>query len=497
MIANIKHLFVLMLENRSFDHLFSFSGLPGVPKAPARFGLKPDAPDSLAADVPHEFADVQAQIKGGAMSGFSGDGLRAFVPAAIPTLVSLARSSVFFDNWYSSMPGPTWPNRLFAHAGSSGGLDNSLSGIASWAALSNAGMYMRFEHGHVYDRLVSRGRTWRVYRSDTYPLVLSLKGMVDKRQDFFRPIEQLRQDVAATDAADYTFIEPKYDALGGFANGNSQHPVGSVAAGEVLVAYVHNAIFQSPVADSSALLVTWDEHGGFFDHAAPPPAHPPNDAPLNHNRAAQPGDCTFAKLGVRVPAMLVSPWLPVGLGSTLFPRRTFDHTSIVSSLRELFALGGQITDRDGAAPTWWSAIGSEPRKINPLPARSRAVPRMSRSIPDLSKFAASEEPSGTIMGVANIAVDIDWHIAERTGKAPLIAAEFRERIASASLVLTRHLQKRRPTVTTASVKKAHWTLLGYLAAVQQRELKYGKQRATSESQKRRASPKRVAGRGSA
>src|SRR6476469_2622202 len=98
----------------------------------------------------------------------------------------------------------------------------------------------------------------------------------------------------------------------------------------------------------------------------PPPAVPPGDAPLNHDRAANPGDCAFDAYGVRVPAMLVSPWVPVGLGSALFPNAVFDHASIISSLRDTFGLVDPLTQRDAAAPTWSSAMLSTPRTVDPL-----------------------------------------------------------------------------------------------------------------------------------
>lgn len=113
-----------MLENRSFDHLLAFSGLPGVTPPPAKFGFASGAVDQLANDPPHEFPDVAAQIHGGAMDGFLASGgpdtMLGFDATEVPVLVELARTNLYFDDWFSSMPGPTWPNRLFAHAASSG-----------------------------------------------------------------------------------------------------------------------------------------------------------------------------------------------------------------------------------------------------------------------------------------------------------------------------------------------------------------------------------------
>lgn len=162
--AKIEHVFVLMLENRSFDHMLGFSGLPGVSPPAA---LKPGAMDQLANDPPHEFDDVAAQIDGGAMDGFEASGgpdtMLGFDTSEIPVLSSLAQNNLYFDNWFSSMPGPTWPNRLFAHAASSGGLDNSMGSLDSASAVTNPGYNLNFENGHIYDRLTANGVAWRVY----------------------------------------------------------------------------------------------------------------------------------------------------------------------------------------------------------------------------------------------------------------------------------------------------------------------------------------------
>jgi phospholipase C len=105
--AKIDHVFVLMLENRSFDHFFAFSDLPGVPQAPGSFNFKPDAPNRLTTDPPHEFENVRGQ-----MTGFAGVGLQGFVPTAIPTLIKLAQNSLFFV--CCSMPRPRSMN--FIHS---------------------------------------------------------------------------------------------------------------------------------------------------------------------------------------------------------------------------------------------------------------------------------------------------------------------------------------------------------------------------------------------
>jgi len=374
--ANIEHLFVLVMENRSFDHFFGLSGIAGIEPPPPAFGFAAGAEDRLSTDPEHEYGDVQSQISGEPpMSGFgktpaSGAAMRGFLPEQLPVVSTLAREYLLFDNWFSSMPGPTWPNRFFLHAASSGGLANSPSDLNSLLAVEIDSLGFEFENGTLFDRIAASGRKWRVYHADGFPQVLAIKGLVDRflRNDEFRRIRPGDDDPFAADLADgydiaYTFIEPDYGLLSrNFSAGNSQHPVGSISAGERFIQYVYETIRNSPVWRSSALLVTWDEHGGFFDRLYPPKAPPPGDAPLNAKRAAVPSEFGFDRFGVRVPALLVSPWVPRGaLGSTLFAQHAaagahFDHASLISSAREMFGLGGPLTQRDAAAPSWSRAF---------------------------------------------------------------------------------------------------------------------------------------------
>ena len=468
--TRIKHVFVLMLENRSFDHLLAFSGIPGLPPPPAT--LQKGPPDRLGRDPLHEFKDVHDQIANGTMSGFSGDELRGFDASAVPTIVALARNSLLFDTWFSSMPGPTWPNRLFAHAGSSAGLADSLGDFDSAGAVVLPSRYIRMDHMHVFEQLTSRNNTWRIYRGDFFPQVLCLRGMVEIRAEKTRPIDDFARDIAGNDVADYTFVEPDYDTTNHFARGNSQHPIGSVAAGEDLIAYVHNTIFGSTVGDDSVLLITWDEHGGFYDHVAPGRATPPGDAPLSRDRAPDDVAYAFDAFGVRVPAMLVSPWYPVGLASRIFGGACFDHASIVSSLRETFSLGGTLTERDKAAPTWLSAESSRTRTVAPLPARSRTTPKVRTSTPRIADLQIAGPPSGTIMGFAQIAVDIDWDIAKRTSVAPLVTTQFATALPASAQYLDRHIRGEPLAQAPELTARAHRTMLEYLASVQAREVRY-------------------------
>jgi len=474
--AKIEHVFVLMLENRSFDHLLAYSGLPGIVPPPASYGFSTPALDQLDHDPPHEFDDVAAQINGGAMNGFLGSGgpdtMLGFDSSEVPVIIELARNNLYFDNWFCSMPGPTWPNRLFAHAASSGGLDNSMSGLDSAEAVLNPARHLDFQNGHIFDRLTAKGVTWRVYHHQDfnfdYPQVLCLKGMVNKWYDtnFFRPFSSLASDMANGDIVGYTFIEPRY-GIPSYSRGNSQHPTGTISLGEMLIRDTYKAIFNQPVGNDSALLITWDEHGGFFDHVTPPAAVPPGDAPLNHGRAQYPGNCAFDHFGVRVPAVLISPWLPAGQGSVIFGAGvTFDHASIVRALRTTFSLGGPLTNRDNAAPDWNSVLLASRRTLRAkLP--SIAQPRFRTPPASNEAIAARGEPDGNLRGMAQIAAEIDWYTAERLRVAPLITSSFHQDIRQSHQTLAMPRQGTGDAART----RAHLTLLQYLAAVQERDAK--------------------------
>ncbi|ACC75949.1 alkaline phosphatase family protein [Paraburkholderia phymatum] len=430
--ADIAHVFVLVMENRSFDHLFGLSGIDGVKAPDDSWGFSDGAADRLTDDPPHEFDDVQKQLSGTPpMSGFrigtSADiAMRGFRPPALPVVSQLAQHFVLFDNWFSSMPGPTWPNRFFVHAASSGGLDNSPSAITSIESDTIDSLGFSFDNGTIFEHLTAQGKKWRVYHADAFPQVLAIKGLVGGffHHDTFRSIEpgaandDFKRDLASEYNIDYTFIEPDYGLLSGnFATGNSQHPVGSIAAGELFIKYVYETIRNSPIWQSSILLVTWDEHGGFFDHKLPPTAKPPGDRDTNSQRAQYPRQFPFNKLGVRVPALLISPWVPGGqLGSQLFPPPgssdgvAFDHASIVRSVRETFGIIAPLTQRDATSPSWTGALLNQ-RRANgsdgPLTLDAPSAPTAASARTSTTSVTANH-----IGGFAIIAHALDLQMAK-------------------------------------------------------------------------------------
>lgn len=382
----IEHVVVLMLENHSFDQMLGgmtaeIPAIDGVnPSAPHgnaddRGQIYYQAPTSAAVvkpDPKHETVNVLAQLandNGGFVLDYSTNPtttpaqrqqiMNYYAPGALPALHELARHFTVCDRWFSSVPGPTWANRFFVHSGTSLGRVLMPGGLGSSPAL-----YLGYDQDTIYDRLNDRGIDWRVYFGDIpHSLVLSHQRRPENALRH-RPLAEFYADAA--DAGHpfppYSFLEPRYF----WPNQNDDHPPHPTARAEQLVADVYNALRQNEALWQSTLLVVlYDEHGGFYDHVSPPAAVPPDDL--------HPEGFDFARLGPRVPALLVSPWVDPGVVSTVF-----DHTSLLRYLSDKWDLG-PLTRRATAANSFAGAIrtGGSPRDDTPealvLPADQQAL----------------------------------------------------------------------------------------------------------------------------
>ncbi len=306
--------------------------------------------------------------------------MKCYAPEQLPVLNALAREFVVCDNWFSSLPGPTWPNRMFVHAASSGGLDHSPTTleIAEWEALSGFG----FANGTIFDRLNSRGIRRRLYAGDDFPVVAALKGI---HLDDVRHYSLFANDLKQPNYADrYIFIEPAYDVLHDYRGGTSQHPLADITRGEALIKATYEAIRNSPVWPTSLLIITWDEHGGFFDHVAPPNAQPPDDStlddPFNVN------GFTFDQYGVRVPAIVISPLI----AKNVIDHRRYDHSSIPATLEALFGLQA-LTQRDSEANRL-DALVTLVRRAAMLPRNCRRRPIRASRFPPLRRHRRTCRP---------------------------------------------------------------------------------------------------------
>ncbi len=406
----IQHIFVLMLENRAFDHMLGFSGITGmdaVTRTPtALHGLSgtetntwngktgevsQPADDVMVVDPGHEFSDVLCQLSGttatyavgrayppidnsGFMASYASvcakanqqrdpaEVLKGFSPTQLPVLNALAREFAVCDNWYASMPGPTWPNRLFVHAASSGGLDHSptTAEITLWESLAG----FEFKNGDIFDRLASKGLARRLYAGDQFPMMAALKGI---HLDDIRQYENFAADLQDAFNYSYVFIEPSYNLPQDYRGSTSQHPLGDVRLGEGLIKSTYEAIRSSPIWPNSLLIITWDEHGGFFDHATPPLAVAPGDTTpgTGHNKFG----FTFEQYGPRVPAVVISPLIP----KNSIDHRLYDHASIPATVAKAFGLD-PLTNRDRAANTLLPLVSLASARDTPASLPSPAPP---------------------------------------------------------------------------------------------------------------------------
>jgi phospholipase C len=269
-------------------------------------------------------------------------------PTQLPVINQLATEFAICDHWFSSLPGPTWPNRFFVHGASSSGLDYSPSfkQIKRWESAHG----FRYRNGSVFNRLFQHKHSYRLFIDTEGPLlgdipqVSSIKGIqiwdVEGLPKFF---DLLNPEKGKSYDASYTFIEPNYGDIisNTFKGGSSQHPEDSMKRGEALIKSVYEAIRNSAIWESSMLIITYDEHGGFYDSVGPGAATPPGDSPdygLNEH------GFKFDRYGVRVPAVVISPYIQKGA----VDHTIYDHASVPATLERLLHMK-PMTDRDRTA----------------------------------------------------------------------------------------------------------------------------------------------------
>jgi len=404
---NIEHVVVVMFENRSFDNLLGwlYDNTTNPPKAnipsngpPTFEGLvanklsNPLVVGELEKKVyvtrgtsdwpscancnqvptpdPHEeFEHVTAQIFGKAdpgatdaadMSGFlqnyytteaglesAEQIMQTYGPENANVINDLARNFAVCDRWFASVPTQTWPNRAFAHSGSSDGHVNNDN-------------YEFYHNRTIFNVLQDQGIPWTVF-SNTYTACLTYLQFWQHgglRDNFHRYSAFDEACSAAADAAPedklptYSFIEPRFlpELLG---MPGDYHPPHNICRGETFLADVYNSVRNSPYRDKIMLVVVFDEHGGCYDHVPPPTgAAPPDPHPVSLD-----GKFKFDRFGVRVPAIVVSSYIEPGTVFRASPGEApYDHTTILATLRDWLKLdagpGGFLpSPRIKAAPT--------------------------------------------------------------------------------------------------------------------------------------------------
>jgi len=392
-LANIDHIVVVMMENRSFDHMLGYLGhqrpdVEGLQEADLNQPTKTNTfegkvhrpfllPDTRFEVSPcHNYDCVAVQIDGvdgsAPMGGFvaefaaraaktqaeygvdieAGDIMGFHDGAQVPVYDALAREFLVCDHWFCSHPGGTFPNRFYATTGrlnrDAGGqpelhntdpLQPSVS-TSIFDHLSDRGVSWRyFEHGYGFLRLFDR------YRFDDTNVI----GIDDPERGFFA-------SARAGTLPSVTYIDPDFIEV---PPGNDDHAPADVGAGQQLIGRIVNALMAGPQWRKTLLVVTYDEHGGFYDHVEPPAAAPVSGV---------------GRYGVRVPALVVSPWVNRGAVA----KDVFDHTSILKTIcrRFLSANPPDMGERVAQAGDLSQVLRASPREDSPhIPQPGAVAPR--------------------------------------------------------------------------------------------------------------------------
>ncbi|XP_068655886.1 non-specific phospholipase C6 [Aristolochia californica] len=376
----IKTIVVLVLENRSFDHMLGWmkksinpliDGLTGAecnPKStkdPHSLSVcVSDDAQFVDPDPGHSFEAVVEQVFGSShepsMDGFveqaltmeqnqSESVMKAFNPSSIPVFASLVQEFAVFDRWFSSIPGPTQPNRLFVYSGTSHG---ATSHVKKQLAKG-------YPQKTIFDSLHENGMDYGIYYQNI-PTTLFYRNLRKLKYILKFHLYDLKFKKHAREGKlpSLTVIEPRYYDIKGFP-ANDDHPSHDVANGQMLVKEVYETLRSSPQWNETLLVITYDEHGGFFDHVATPTTDVPNP---DGNTGPAPFFFKFDRLGVRVPTIMVSPWIKKG---AVFSRPTgptssseFEHSSIPATIKKMFNLNSNyLTHRDAWAGTFEQVVG--------------------------------------------------------------------------------------------------------------------------------------------
>ena len=409
-LADVETIVFVMMENRSFDHLCGYLSMSSAgPTLPVE-GLQDDAAwlgehdnffggsrfpihrlfaDTQAIDdPPHDHAHIATQLGGGSgiprMGGFVASYMQRatpptdpsavmgfYGPDAVPVYDFFARHYTVCDHWFAALPTGTQANRLMAMAGQSRILDNA--------------SVLLPDQRLAYDWLTDNNVSWCAYQSgDFFPFFalmarwlpemttsLALSGLGGRGR--FRRLVRLRDHWTGAEAMpSVVFVEPEYTD-GPHAAPQDDHPPSGIAKGQAFLADLYETLTANPARWARTLLiVTYDEHGGFFDHVPPLPI------------TANVGGTPLATTGVRVPAFLVSPLVAPGVPFT----GPLDHTSFLQLLADRFTPGRAysppVAERQASLTRLSAAIGpapSGPVAALPLPPVAAGVRAVAATLP--------------------------------------------------------------------------------------------------------------------
>lgn len=350
-ISNVDHVVVLMQENRSFDSYFSRLHFDNQPQSsnesqrpnPNPLGGPPIHPflttnPCTTADLDHGWDATHLEINGGRMDGFTTLNVHPTDPTGsramsyydrqtLPFYYGIANEFSIADRYFASVPGPTFPNRFYLLTGTSFGYTQNVT--------------QRYTQRTIFQSLdeATPPVSWRIYLETAQVEVLFSYVQTHVAGHVF-PIEQYFVDAAAGTLPNVSFVES--NPFGNVNTESDEHPPANVQVGQKFTHDIAAALVNSPNWSSAAMFLTYDEHGGYYDHVTPPAAIPPDDIPP----MVPPGDPfnAFDQYGVRVPTIVISPWAKPHHVSHV----VYDHTSILKFIETRYGLA-PLTRRDAAA----------------------------------------------------------------------------------------------------------------------------------------------------
>jgi phospholipase C len=350
-IANIDHVVVLMQENRSFDSYFGqlhFEGQPHSSVESKRPNINPLGGPPIhpflttnpctSADLNHGWDGTHNEIDGGRMDGFTTQNEDPTDPTGsrtmgyydqrtLPFYYRIANEFSIADRYFASVPGPTFPNRFYLLTGTSFGYTDNV--------------VKTYTQKTIFQSLDEAATpvSWKIYLASAQVEEL-FKYVQDHVTGHVFPISQYFTDAANGTLPQVSFVES--DGFGTVNTETDEHPPANVQVGEKFTHDIVSALVNSPDWASAAMFLTYDEHGGYYDHVSPPAAVPPDDIPPMVS-AGDPFNA-FNRYGVRVPATVISPYSSPHHVSHV----VYDHTSILKFIETRFGLP-PLTRRDAAA----------------------------------------------------------------------------------------------------------------------------------------------------
>ena len=304
-------------------------------KTPTNDGFVINFKAAVASDLARHFQDTLPDTDPSEIMGM-------YTPEMLPIMSGLAKGFAVCDRWFASAPTQTIPNRAFAgSATSQGHLDNQCK---------------IFTCPSIFGRMSEKNIDWAIYGYNRDPLTRhDYTDIQTADESHYGHYRDFQGRAAAGTLPAYTFLEPDWGA-----SGNSQHPNYDVSLGERMMHDVYYTLRKGPHWNDTLLLITYDEHGGNYDHVAPPwGAVPPNDGTVGE------WGFEFDRYGVRIPALLISPRIAAG---TVFraKRGEIDHTSVLKTIELRWGLDS-LTERDKAAPDLGDVLTlATPRTDDPL-----------------------------------------------------------------------------------------------------------------------------------